>query len=132
MNRVYGSVAIGLIILPFFIWFCIDLEDFWKIVAVIATGLIAIIYLYFLFANRCPACKKFFSKTVLDETVLDSYPHYKTVRRTDISRDSDGREIGRTERDEQIRVIRHEVLVSCQCKVCGYEWEYMEDRDVEG
>jgi len=82
--------------------------------------------------TRCPSCNKLWAKTVLNRETVSKEPFYKTVTRYDIKKDSSGNEISRTERKEQIHMLKITNRIYCGCKQCNYLWDYIETKEIEG
>jgi hypothetical protein len=91
--------------------------------------LLLLIYLASGYSNRCPSCKKWFAKKKLGSRIVDQSSNYRTVTRNDIHRDRHGREIGRTERQEQVIVNTNTTRHSYHCKKCGHQWSSLTIKD---
>jgi hypothetical protein len=71
---------------------------------------------------RCPKCKKWWSKKNAGSKMIKSETKNETVIRNDIHKDRNGKEIGRTQRKENILVEYSYYDKYHFCKKCGHEW----------
>src|SRR3954466_7090710 len=72
--------------------------------------------------SSCPECHTWFERELINSVLLDKRRSFETVTRYDIHRDRNGNETGRTERQEQIVVIRSKHRDDYTCKMCCHEW----------
>jgi len=70
----------------------------------------------------CPKCKNLYTMRDTGNKIVGQDIEFETVTRDDIHRDKDGKEIGRTERKEQIKVKYTHYLNYHLCKSCGHKW----------
>ncbi len=82
------------------------------IAVVVITGLVM----------SCPKCKKWWKRREKSRTELDREQTYKTVTHYDITSDSEGNEIRRTERKETVPVTRVKYRYNYECKSCSHYW----------
>ncbi len=75
------------------------------------------------FLRRCPSCAKWWSRKNINSEIINERLEYETVTRYDVHRNSQGKEIGRTERKEQIRVKYTDYLNHHYCKNCSVKWD---------
>jgi len=88
----------------------------------LAIIIIASIAIYLGYNRRCPKCKKWFCKKKNGTEIIGENKKHETITREDIHKDKDGKEIGRTERKEQILVKYTDYRNYHFCKKCGYKW----------
>lgn len=105
--------------------------DVWPVLVIvlIAIGLAAAVSGT---TTRCPSCKKWWARDLTDKEEVGRTNGYKTVIRHDINRDADGREIGRTERQEQVHVTRIEYRNHYRCGFCRHMWITFSTSEVGG
>lgn len=103
--------------------------EHWYWYLLIAVALIVIISGYVM---ACPSCSKWWARKSKSKSLIDSKGAYKTITRYDIRRDSTGKEIGRTERQEQVHVVRNTYQNQWQCKHCHHEWSTISTSEYEG
>jgi hypothetical protein len=75
------------------------------------------------FKSRCPNCEQWWSKVNDGSKKTGENEEFETVSRYDIHRNNSGKEIGRTERKEQIRVKYVYYENHHSCKKCYYRWK---------
>ena len=71
---------------------------------------------------RCPNCESWFSRKNNGSKITGEENKYETVTRYDIHKNSEGKEIGRTERKEQIYVKYTHLLNYHTCSKCNHDW----------
>ena len=63
---------------------------------------------------------------------MNSSTGYETVTRYDITRDKEGKEISRTQRQEQVRMVYKKYENDCECRACGNKWSDISNVRYEG
>lgn len=81
--------------------------------------------------NSCPACKKWYSKRFDDQVEIDRSTGYETVIRTDVTRDTSGKEISRTDRQEQVHMTYYTYMNHYSCRACSHKWTKTSEEKVE-
>src|SRR5258708_28414350 len=92
-----------------------------------------------LFQSRCPKCKGFFKKKLLNWEVADEREGLKTVHRVDqgivySNRFLEPNHAIEINREEQVKFFRKTILNhwSCRNNECGHQWDTEEFLDSEG
>ena len=98
----------------------------------IVVAIILLLILIYGFNRKCPNCKKWFARKIINSQTIDREQYYKTVVREDIHKNKKGEEIGRTKRNEQVHMIKDTNRVFCECKKCGHLWTYLSFSEREG
>lgn len=80
------------------------------------------IYLFNGITKKCPNCKKWGTRKDESKVLNDSDIRTKTVTRFDIHKNSEGKEIGRTERKEQVKVKYSNITYNYYCSICNHKW----------
>jgi hypothetical protein len=83
-------------------------------------------------STKCPKCEKWFSRKELGRNLLNSSTGYETVTRYDITRDKEGKEVSRTQRQEQVRMVYQQYENDCECTSCGNKWTDVSNVKYEG
>ncbi len=91
------------------------------VIAVIA-GIIFIVWLCARSASQCPSCQQYWADETMGTRELGRTGGYQTITRQDVIKDSKGNEIGTTNRQEQVHVVRVLRESYHRCKFCGYGW----------
>jgi hypothetical protein len=91
----------------------------WTLVAV---GVAGLLFVLCVLTTKCPNCKQYFAKQVLNSQVLDERTVYRTVTRTDVHRNTKGVRIGSTDRTETVPVKQQFISKECFCKKCQHSW----------
>ncbi|GEM_PF-3352884 len=74
------------------------------------------------FSNSCPSCKKWWSKKFRFKSEIGRANRYKTITRTDIQKDRDGKVTGTVERQEQVHVTVVSYENHWSCRRCHHTW----------
>jgi hypothetical protein len=88
------------------------------VIAIIAVAIVACGY-----TTRCPNCKKMFARKLTSRDELGREGKFKTVTRQDITRDASGKEVFRTQRQEQVHVTDIKYENHFTCKYCQHTWD---------
>jgi hypothetical protein len=83
------------------------------------------------YTTRCPLCKKWWARELVDREEIDVQDGYKTVIRIDPVRDKRGREIGYVERPERVYVVYVTYRNYYKCKYCRYRWTTISTSEYE-
>jgi hypothetical protein len=70
----------------------------------------------------CPKCKSWWSRKNDGSKITNENTKFETITRYDIHRNKEGKEIGRTERKEQIKVKYTDYLNYHSCNNCNHNW----------
>ena len=104
--------------------------DIGLIIILVVVGLILWQILKRVFANKCPKCQQYRAVEYEGHKITsEKEPFFKTLTREDIHKNSEGKETGRTERTEQVRMIRYSTRNYYHCNKCGYK--FCKDKIVE-
>ncbi|MBY0526975.1 MAG: GYF domain-containing protein [Gemmataceae bacterium] len=114
--------------------------SWWKQSTVLDGCLVAIsltlfgLILFFAWAlvTCCSACNRLWACILQKETHLGTTQGFKTVARTDVHKDDDGRRWGTTERKEQVHVTRQHVRCHWICRFCDHQWTTKKVLESEG
>ena len=84
-------------------------------------GFIVLVVVLSGLSAKCTACKKWWDIKEFERHETHREPGVKTVKRTEVRKDADGKVLDQIERDEQVPVARITYQVLRRCKHCGHE-----------
>lgn len=98
----------------------------------IVAGAIGLIVLISGLVTQCPSCNKWWARELIGSKLLNSEGFYKTITREDIQRNNKGEVKGRTQKQEQVHMIKETYENYYQCKYCKHTWSTISSREYEG
>lgn len=92
------------------------------IMAFSAIAAIQYLILFHGYSNKCNECSEWWAAKLVNKEVVERWQEMKNVRRIDITKDRNGREVSRRNRTEQLVVDCQKIRSDYQCKKCGNRW----------
>ena len=88
----------------------------------VPVGLMIYGFIAWAWSTRCPSCDIWAAARSDGSELLDSWDERKDIVRVDVTRDTKGREISRTNRVEEVTVNVEKRRHFHTCKHCAHEW----------
>lgn len=74
------------------------------------------------FFDKCPTCNRWWASIQEGSESLKRWPKTKEIKREDVTRDSSGNIISKTQRTEQVTIYCEKKRVYFRCKYCNARW----------